>query len=620
MGVLVAELLAGLANAAALFLVASGLSLIFGVTRIVNFAHGSFYMLGAFIGYSAMQVLPGAIGFWAATLVAAVAVGLIGVIVEFLVLRQVYKAPELFQLVATFGVILVIQDLALLVWGPEDLLGPRAPGLKGVVHILGEPVPSYDLALIGITPFVLLVLWYLISRTRVGILVRAATQDREMVGALGVNQAWLFTGVFFLGSLLAGLGGALQLPKGGADLLMDFNILASVFVVVVIGGMGSIPGAFIAAVLISVLNVFGVKFIPQSTLVLMFIVMAVVLLIRPYGLLGREEAPGEHGQVGDPEQPISPLQSTGKLVVAGILVVLALFPIFDSPFLLVLMTDVIIVSLFAVSLHFMLSLGGLVSFGHAAFFGGGAYAAALLVHYVDTPMSLALLMAPLLAGFLALIIGWFCIRLTGVYFAMLTLAFAQLVWSVVFQWGEVTGGDDGIVNIWPAAWASSTTVYYYLTLVIGVGGIILMRHVAHSPFGYSVRASRDSILRAEATGINTKRIQWVTIAFAGAMAGLAGGLFVFSKGSVFPTELEIAKSFDALIMVFLGGVKTLSGPIVGASSLTIVQDFLSRFEYWRLALGLLIILIVILAPEGLVGSARKLGNRIGLGRSEGPGT
>jgi branched-chain amino acid transport system permease protein len=620
MGVLVAELLAGLANAAALFLVASGLSLIFGVTRIVNFAHGSFYMLGAFIGYSAMQVLPGAIGFWAATLVAAVAVGLIGVIVEFLVLRQVYKAPELFQLVATFGVILVIQDLALLVWGPEDLLGPRAPGLKGVVHILGEPVPSYDLALIGITPFVLLVLWYLISRTRVGILVRAATQDREMVGALGVNQAWLFTGVFFLGSLLAGLGGALQLPKGGADLLMDFNILASVFVVVVIGGMGSIPGAFIAAVLISVLNVFGVKFIPQSTLVLMFIVMAVVLLIRPYGLLGREEAPGEHGQVGDPEQPISPLQSTGKLIVAGILFVLALFPLFDSPFLLVLMTDVIIVSLFAVSLHFMLSLGGLVSFGHAAFFGGGAYAAALLVHYVDTPMSLALLLAPLLAGFLATIIGWFCIRLTGVYFAMLTLAFAQLVWSVVFQWGEVTGGDDGIVNIWPAAWASSTTVYYYLTLVIGVGGIILMRHVAHSPFGYSVRASRDSILRAEATGINTKRIQWVTIAFAGAMAGLAGGLFVFSKGSVFPTELEIAKSFDALIMVFLGGVKTLSGPIVGASSLTIVQDFLSRFEYWRLALGLLIILIVILAPEGLVGSARKLGNRIGLGRSEGSGT
>ena len=287
MGLFVAQVLTGLANAAALFLVASGLSLIFGVTRIVNFAHGSFYMLGAFIGYSLMQVLPGMFGFWASVVLAGLAVGVIGVIVEICVLRPVYKAPELFQLVATFGVILVIQDLALLTWGADDVLGPRAPGLKGIVRIMDEPVPKYDLALIAITPFILFGLWYLIARTRVGILVRAATQDREMVGALGVNQAWLFTGVFFLGATLAGLGGAIQLPKGGADLLMDFNILAAIFVVVVIGGMGSLPGAYVAAVLISVLNVFGVTYLPQSTLVLMFVVMAVVLMIKPYGLFGR---------------------------------------------------------------------------------------------------------------------------------------------------------------------------------------------------------------------------------------------------------------------------------------------------------------------------------------------
>ncbi|MEO1308469.1 MAG: branched-chain amino acid ABC transporter permease, partial [Pseudomonadota bacterium] len=265
-----AQVLTGLANASALFLVAAGLSLIFGVTRIVNFAHGSFYMLGAYIGYTLMQILPGMVGFWGAVLLAGILVGIIGVIVEICVLRPVYRAPELFQLVATFGVILVIQDLTLMIWGPEDLLGPRAPGLRGVVFIFGERVPRYDLALIAITPFVALGLWYLIARTRVGVLVRAATQDREMVGALGVNQAWLFTGVFFLGTALAGLGGAIQLPKGGADLLMDFNILTAIFVVVVIGGMGSLPGAYLAAVLISVLNVFGVAYLPQSTLVLMF--------------------------------------------------------------------------------------------------------------------------------------------------------------------------------------------------------------------------------------------------------------------------------------------------------------------------------------------------------------
>ena len=306
MGLFIAQILTGLANASALFMVASGLSLIFGVTRIVNFAHGSFYMLGAYIGYSLMQVLPGAFGFWISILLAGVLVGLLGVIVEICVLRPVYRAPELFQLVATFGVILVLQDLTLLVWGPVDLLGPRAPGLKGIIRILDEPVPKYDLALIAITPFVALALWYFITKTRVGILIRAATQDREMVGALGVNQAWLFTGVFFLGAALAGLGGALQLPKGGADLLMDFNILAAIFVVVVIGGMGSLPGAYLAAVLISVLNVFGVSYLPQSTLVLMFVVMIVVLMIRPYGIFGRAEVAGEHGQVGEPERPIKP--------------------------------------------------------------------------------------------------------------------------------------------------------------------------------------------------------------------------------------------------------------------------------------------------------------------------
>ena len=390
----VAQVLTGLANASSLFLVACGLSLIFGVTRIVNFAHGSLYMLGAYIGYTLMQHLPGAFGFWGAILLAGITVGIIGVVIEMLVLRPVYRAPELFQLVATFGVILVIQDLALMIWGPEDLLGPRAPGLRGVVRIMGEPIPKYDIALLVITPFVALGLWYLITRTRIGVLVRAATQDREMVGALGVNQAWLFTGVFALGSALAGLGGALQLPKGGADLLMDFNILAPVFVVVVIGGMGSLPGAYLAAVIISVLNVFGVAYLPQSTLVLMFVVMIVVLMIRPYGLFGREEVAGEHGQVGEPERPIKPASLPVRLIVAAGLALLALLPFYGSSFSQVLATDILIFCLFAASLHFLLGQGGLVSFGHAAYYGGGAYVAALLVTHANSPMEVAFLAGP----------------------------------------------------------------------------------------------------------------------------------------------------------------------------------------------------------------------------------
>jgi branched-chain amino acid transport system permease protein len=299
------------------------------------------------------------------------------------------------------------------------------------------------------------------------------------------------------------------------------------------------------------------------------------------------------------------------LVAVGILA-LALVPVFGSVFAQVLLTDILIFCLFAASLHFLLGLGGLVSFGHAAYYGGGAYIAALMIQHANSPMELAFLLAPIGAGLAALAIGWVCLRLTGVYFAMLTLAFAQLIWSLVFQWGDVTGGDDGIVNIWPADWLNDTSIYYYFALIFSVGGILVLRHAAHSPFGYALRAARDSQRQAEATGIDTHRVQLIAFGFAGMMGGLAGALFVFSKGSIFPNELEIARSFDALIVVFLGGVKTLAGGVVGGAFFKGIEDLLTRFEYWRLVMGLLIIFVVIVAPEGIVGSLRKAGVRLGL--------
>ncbi|MFY7962267.1 MAG: branched-chain amino acid ABC transporter permease, partial [Elsteraceae bacterium] len=285
-------LLNGLASASTLFIVASGLSIIFGVTRIVNFAHGSFYMLGAFIAYTLVTTLPRTpLGFWGGVAAASVIVGLIGVLMEMVILRRIYRAPELFQLLATFGVVLVIQDVALKIWGAEELLGPRVPGLRGAVEIMGKRFPEYNLAIIAIGPVVLLGLWLLFHRTRWGTLVRAATQDREMVAALGVNQRWLFTSVFFVGSMLAGLGGALQVPRDAANLAMDLNVIAEAFVVVVVGGMGSVTGAFLAALLIGVLQAFGILIFPKATLILVFLVMAVVLVVRPYGLLGKPEGP-----------------------------------------------------------------------------------------------------------------------------------------------------------------------------------------------------------------------------------------------------------------------------------------------------------------------------------------
>ena len=207
-------------------------------------------------------------------------------------LRRIYHAPELFQLLATFGLTLMVEDLVVLIWGPSDLLGRRAPGFKGAVDFFGQNIPTYDLFLIVLSPVVLGLLWLMFQRTRWGVLVRAATQDRDMVAALGVNQKWLFTSVFAVGVFLAALGGALQIPRDAVHHALDLRIIVDVFVVVVIGGLGSIIGAFVAAVLVSELNAFGILIFPKISIILVFLVMAAVLIVRPWGLFGKQEAAG----------------------------------------------------------------------------------------------------------------------------------------------------------------------------------------------------------------------------------------------------------------------------------------------------------------------------------------
>ena len=602
MGFYLVQFLTGLSDASALFMVACGLSLIFGVLRIVNLAHGSFYMVGAYIAFYLIASLPqGAFFFWAGILLAALSVGLIGIIIEILVLRRLYHAPELFILFATFGVVLIFQDLSRWLFGAEDILGQQAPGAAGSINIMGALLPQYDLVLIILAPLILVGLWFLLYRTRWGILVRAATEDREMSDALGVNQSRLITGVFFFGNCLAGLGGAIQLPKGGANLLMDLNIIAAAFVVVVVGGMGSIPGAYLAAVIIGELNAFGILVFPQSTLVLMFLAMAVVLIVRPYGLLGSAET-GGHGESNTSAATLKPASKNLKILGLALFIFLLIIPVFIGSFGLVLLTEIALFALAGMSLYFMMGPGGMVSFGHAAFFGGGAYAAALLVHYLQTPMELAMGLAPLLVGLMALIIGWFCVRLSGVYLAMLTLAFAQICWSIVFQWGAFTGGDDGILGIWPSVWAGEKIMFYYLTLILCSGGILVLRHLIFTPFGYAIRACRDSALRADTIGINRHAHQWFAFIIAGAFAGLAGGIYVFSKGNVFPDVMAIPRSFDFLFMILLGGVETLFGPIAGAAAFTWLHDKIARIDFWQLILGCIFIFLVMAFPQGIAGS------------------
>lgn len=610
---LLVQALNGLAEASSLFLVAVGLSLIFGVSRIVNFAHGSLYMLGLYLAWTLSQNWGGSVvGFWATMLAASLLIGVVGALVEMTVLRRIYRAPEMFQLLATFALVLVFEDLALWLWGPEDLLGPLAPGLEGSVPVLGRYFPIYDLVLIAIGPLVWLGLWLLLNRTHWGRQIRAATQDREMLGALGVNPAWLFTSVFALGAFLAGLAGALQLPRQPANLGLDLAVIGDAFVVVVVGGMGSISGAALAAVIIAqlkalcialgVVEILGVQVaFPKLTLVVEFLFMAVVLVFRPWGLLGK---PLTLPRVAaGAEAPLIPAGRMARALAVCVAVVALGLPLLSGvlPYATVIAQDMLIAVIFAVSLHFMMGLGGMVSFGHAAYFGLGAYGVALAFKSLGWGMAASLLAAPVLAGVAALLFGWFCVRLAGVYLAMLTLAFAQIVWSVVYQWDAVTGGSNGMIGVWPEPWLSGNAWYGFVA-VVAIAVVWLVRRLAFSRFGLALRAVRDSALRADALGMDVRRVQLVGFVIAGVLAGVAGGLFVFSKGGVSPETLMVGTSVDALVMVLLGGVQQLAGPVVGGVAFTAMRDyFVGITEYWGALFGAVILLIVMVFPQGIAG-------------------
>src|SRR5438128_2163075 len=487
------QLLSGLAHAMVLFLIASGLSLIFGVTRIVNFAHGSFYMLAAYLTYTLTATLPlGVAAFYVAVPLAAASVGLAGLGVEVVLLRRVYRAPELYQLLLTFALVLVIADAVKFFWGTENLTGPVAPGLAG-----------------------------------------------------------------------------------------------------------SVPGALLAAVVIGVIDAFGVLVLPRASLVMMFVVMAVILIVRPWGLLGRP--PTQPRTAGGAIVPASALRVPRSWMAAVVALLIVVPPVLPT-FHVWVLVEILAFALFAASLHLLMGTGGMVSFGHAASFGLGAYGAALCVTWAKAQMLVALAAAPLAAAVCAALYGYFCVRLSSIYFAMLTLAFAQIAFAIVHQWYDVTGGDNGLLGIWPAPSLAGPLAYYYLALASCGGGIALLALVERAPFGLTLRAARDHAPRAETVGINIRLHQWLAFIVAGFFGGLAGGTFVFLKGSVFPDYLAVPMSVEPLVMVLLGGVQALAGAPVGAAVYKLLDTVATKYtEYWQLVLGAILILLVLVFPRGILG-------------------
>ena len=285
---LFSQFMGGLTTAMFLFLIASGLSLVFGIMRVINFAHGSFYMLGAYLAWQGVQwVHPTGGGFWLAALFAATVVGLLGALVERLFFRSLYGREELYQLLFTYALVLILGDAAKFIWGTDQLSVSTPPVLVGSVTIFGTTQPLYNLFMMAIGPAIAFAGWLVLNRTGVGRLVRAAQMDREMLDALGANVGFIYTGMFVFSSFLAGLSGALVTPIQSIVPGMDVLIIVQAFIVVVIGGMGSFWGTFWGSVIYGEVLSFGILIFPGFSLFSVFALMAVILIVRPWGLFGR---------------------------------------------------------------------------------------------------------------------------------------------------------------------------------------------------------------------------------------------------------------------------------------------------------------------------------------------
>jgi len=282
------QCLNGLTQAMFLFLIASGLTLIFGVLGVLNFAHGSLYMLGAYLSYTIASLFVGRpSAFWVALVLGSLGVALAGGPIEAVFLRPVYRREELDQLLVTYALVLIIGDVVKFAWGPDNRSISRPAILAGSVLIGGRDFPTYNLVVIALGPLVAAALWLLLTRTQFGRLIRAAASDREMVGVVGADVSRLFTGVFVLGAWLGGLGGGLAAPVGAIYPGMDVEVIAESFIVVVVGGMGSLTGTLLGSIIIGQLNAFGILFFPRFALLFVYVLMVVVLVVRPWGLLGK---------------------------------------------------------------------------------------------------------------------------------------------------------------------------------------------------------------------------------------------------------------------------------------------------------------------------------------------
>jgi branched-chain amino acid transport system permease protein len=628
----------GLSFGLTYFLLATGLTLTMGLMRVVNMSHGALYMIAGYLGVAVYSQTNS----WILAVISGAALAaVLGLLLEVGFLRRLYEQPAN-QVLLTIGFINIINNVSQWIWGGYPKIAPVPEILSGSVEVGSVNVPVFRFFIIGYGVLMAVFLWLLQDKTKIGAMVRAGMDNREVAGTLGLNNKTLFTAVFVLGSLIAGLSSMIGGTLTGINMATGWDVLLSSIIVVVVGGTGSIQGALLGGIIIGLVNTFGAAYFPNFASFIIYAVLIIILLIKPSGLLGRGTDVNRAVKDGPPKsigskrsrpfwvankdvlprmKMIGKIRAYNSAPYVFVLLILVVVPLFIGTYMQGMMTRVLIFALFAMSLDIVMGYTGMRSFGHAAFFGMGGYAVGILaVHYNIDSFWLVLPITLVVCAVLSAIIGYFTLKVSGVHFLLVTMAFGQLLYVVATKWYSFTGGTDGLIGIprpnlgFPVKWTSGN-IYYFVLIVFIICYYLLYRFM-HSSYGRALLGVRENEGRMRSLGFNTWSLKYMGVILAGIFSGVAGLLFAYTYQAMVPNNFALETSALPMLMVIMGGGATLWGPALGAVVIVLVQNYAGIYmpDRWPLILGILYVLCVMFLRGGfarhLTNAWYKVGSRI----------
>jgi len=602
---LFSQLLLGLINGSFYAMLSLGLALIFGLLHIGNFAHGAQYMMGAFCAYLLLAHF--GFNYWIGLLLAPIIVALVGLVIERFLLRRIYKLPHIYGLLLTYGLALVIEGGFKQFFGTTGFRYPAPPELTGTWNLGFMFLPIYRGWVILVSVLLCIATYFVIERTMIGAYLRAATEKPNLTRALGIRVPRLIVLTYAFGIALAALAGVMAAPLYQVSAAMGSNLVIVVFAVVVIGGLGSIWGSIISGFGLGLAEGLTKVFYPQGSTTVIFLIMAIVLLIKPSGLFGKQDASPATDAPTSSTMP-SFLGRYESVMLWALLALLCLAPLFFYPPFLM---RVLCFALFALAFNLLIGYIGLLSFGHAAFFGIAAYATAHSAKVWGFVPELAILFGVFAAFVAGTVFGWIAIRRQGVYFAMVTLALSQIVYFFFVQ-APFAHSEDGIQGVprghlFGVIDLNNQTNLYFFTLAVFVAGFLIIRRTINSPFGRVMKSIRENEPRAISLGYQTDRFKLLAFILSATLAGLAGStkVIVFQMASL--VDVHWSMSGHVVLMTLMGGLGTVLGPAIGALVMVVMENYLAGFGSWVIVIqGVVFIGCVLLFKRGIVGEVAAL--------------